>query len=274
MQIPVRFLPTLTVAPETFVIRQAVGEGLGPVVASVNSMVIRGPEPVIVDTGMAISRDSWLEHVFELVDPADVRWVYLSHDDEDHTGALFEVLERCPAATLVTNMFAIVRMSANGLVPLDRVRIVNPGESFVAGDRDLVALVPPTYDSPTTRGLYDSATGVYWAADSFAMETSRVVDDIDDLPPGEFRDALLHTQRMLSPWVRLTDPEKYRTHLATVRDVHPAVAAGAHGPALFGQQVESAFLLFEELPYLPPADLVSQSDFELLLAALAAPQPS
>jgi hypothetical protein len=274
MQIPVRFVPTQTVAPETFVIRQAIGEGLGPVVASVNSMVIRGAEPVIVDTGMAISRDPWLDHVFELVDPADVRWIYLSHDDEDHTGALFELLERCPAATLVTNMFAILRMSATGLVPLDRVRIVNPGESFVAGDRELVALVPPTYDSPTTRGLYDSTTGVYWAADSFAMESNRVVDDIDDLAPGEFRDALLHTQRLLSPWVRLTDPERYGAHLATVRDLHPTVAVGAHGPALFGPQVESAFLLFEELPYLPPADLVGQPEFELMLAAITAPQPA
>jgi hypothetical protein len=73
MDIPSRFLPTQTIAPETFLIRQVLGEGMFPAVAPVNSMVIRGSEPVIVDTGMAITRDEWLDHVFELVNPADVR---------------------------------------------------------------------------------------------------------------------------------------------------------------------------------------------------------
>ncbi|HZP30025.1 MAG TPA: MBL fold metallo-hydrolase, partial [Acidimicrobiia bacterium] len=223
MEIPVRFLPTQTAAPETFLIRQVLGEGMGPVVAPVNTMVIRAEEPVIVDTGLSVTRDPWLEHVFELVDPADVRWIYLSHDDTDHTGAVFELLDRCPSATVVTNMFSVLRMSADRLLPLDRIRIVNPGESFAAGDRELVALVPPTYDSPTTRGLYDRKTGVYWAADSFAIETSRAVDDIDELVPGEFREGFLQTQRMVSPWVGLTDPLKYARHLAIVRDLRPAV---------------------------------------------------
>jgi glyoxylase-like metal-dependent hydrolase (beta-lactamase superfamily II) len=274
MDIPARFLPTQTIAPETFLIRQVLGEGMGPAVAPVNSLVIRGAEPVIVDTGMAITRDGWLDHVFELVDPGEVRWVYLSHDDADHIGALYEVLERCPDATLVTNMFSVLRMSSDRLLPLDRVRIVNPGESFVAGDRVLTALVPPTFDSPTTRGLYDASTGVYWAADSFAVETANVVEDIDEIPAGDFREGFLQTQRMVSPWHRLLDGDKYARHLATVRDLAPAVAVGAHGPAFFGAQVETAFRLFEELPHLPAAELVGQTDLELLLATLAVEAPA
>jgi glyoxylase-like metal-dependent hydrolase (beta-lactamase superfamily II) len=89
MNIPSRFLPTQTIAPETFLIRQVVGESVAPAVAPVNSMVIRAAEPVIVDTGMAVTRDAWLEHAFELVGPVDVRWLFLSHDDNDHIGALF-----------------------------------------------------------------------------------------------------------------------------------------------------------------------------------------
>jgi flavorubredoxin len=274
MDIPTRFLPTVTLAPETFLIRQAMGEGMSPVVGSLNSMVIRGQEPVIVDTGAAITRDGWLERVFELVDPADVRWVYLSHDDIDHTGALFEVLERCPQATLVSNMFSVLRMSGDRLLPLDRLRIVNPDESFVAGDRRLTAIVPPAYDSPTTRGLYDAATGVYWAADAFALEYGRVVDDVDEVPADELREHFLHTQRMLSPWLRLLDPAKFDAHLASVRDLELSVAVGAHGPAFRGPQIAAAFALFEELPFLPAAELVSQSQLELMLQMFAAEQPA
>ena len=41
------------------------------------------------------------------------------------------------------------------------------GGSFDAGDRIFTCVRPPTFDSPTTRALHDSATNVLWAADSF-----------------------------------------------------------------------------------------------------------
>ena len=49
-----------------------------------------------------------------------------------------------------------------------RQRWVGDGEKLDVGDRVLHAIRPPVFDSPTTRGLYDPTTGVYWASDSFA----------------------------------------------------------------------------------------------------------
>ena len=72
-------------------------------------MVITGAEPVIVDTGNELSRDEWMEAAFSIVDPADVRWIFLSHDDHDHIGNLTAVLDACPKATLVTNWFTVER---------------------------------------------------------------------------------------------------------------------------------------------------------------------
>ena len=67
------------------------------------------------------------------------------------------------------------------LLPLPRLAIVNDGESFSAGDRTLTAVIPPTFDSPTTRGLYDSSTGVYWAVDSMGTPVTAEVTDVGDL---------------------------------------------------------------------------------------------
>jgi glyoxylase-like metal-dependent hydrolase (beta-lactamase superfamily II) len=67
-------------------------------------MVLRGAEPVVVDTGAPIHRDSVLQQVFSLVEPEDVRWIYLSHDDGDHTGALHELLAECPNAPMVVQV--------------------------------------------------------------------------------------------------------------------------------------------------------------------------
>ena len=55
------------------------------------------------------------------------------------------------------------------------------GESFNVGDRRLHAIRPPIYDSPTTRGLYDPNTGVYWSSDAFATPMPSPVRDADEL---------------------------------------------------------------------------------------------
>src|SRR4051812_38803017 len=99
--LPVRMLEPELVAADTYVVRQLTGEGVAPVSVFVNSMVITGTEPIIVDCGPAVTRETWLDTTFSIVDPADVRWIYLSHDDHDHVGNLLQVLDLCPQATLV-----------------------------------------------------------------------------------------------------------------------------------------------------------------------------
>lgn len=94
---PTYFEPT-KIAADTWVVHQ-VQPALGqPLFVYLNSMVILGAEPMIVDTGTPANREQWLKDVFALVEPKDVRWVFLSHDDVDHTGNLDEVMAACPNA--------------------------------------------------------------------------------------------------------------------------------------------------------------------------------
>jgi flavorubredoxin len=67
-------------------------------------------QPIVVDTGSPANREQWLATVFNLVEPEDVRWVSLSHDDDDHAGNLFAALEACPNATLLTTWYSVGRM--------------------------------------------------------------------------------------------------------------------------------------------------------------------
>jgi flavorubredoxin len=273
MDVPIRFIETEQVTPDTHVIRQLAGEGMGPTAHYLNSAVITGAEPVIVDCGTAITREGWLERAFELVDPLDVRWVYVSHDDPDHVGNLFDVLDLCPRATVVTTFFAIQRMAADshGMLPLDRVRLVNDGESFGAGDRELVAVRPPAFDSPTTRGLFDTASGVYWASDAFCAAVPHPVDDVSELDPGFYADSLLTTTQMLSPWHEWLDQGRYHAHLARLAGLGARAVTSAHGPTLRGSQVGTAIDLMSRLPERPALSDLSQTDLEQLLAAIAVP---
>ena len=83
-------------APDTYLIHQLQPALGAPLSVYINSMVITGAEPVIVDTGTIANRKQWLDDAFSLVEPEDVKWVFLSHDDVDHTGNLEEVMERVP----------------------------------------------------------------------------------------------------------------------------------------------------------------------------------
>jgi len=271
MDAPIRMLAPELIAPDTHVIRQLAGEGMGPVATFVNSMVITGAEPVIVDCGPSVSREAWLETVFGLVEPGDVRWIFLSHDDVDHTGNLPQVLDACPQATLVTNWFSMERMAADYQLPLDRMRWVNGGERFHAGDRELVAVVPPTFDSPTSRGLFDTRSGVYWAADAFVVPVTHEVTRIGELDPGFFRQAFLDANRMLSPWHQWMDPAKYVRHLADVQAIGATAVASAHAPTYRDGEVDSAYRLLQEMPYLPAVEWPAQSDLDAILATLTPP---
>ena len=129
----VRVEPYL-VAADTHVIPQLVpAPPIGLVY--INSLVITGKEPVLVDTGAPSNREQWLADAWNIVDPADVRWVFLTHDDHDHAGNLRQVMDACPNATLVTTWFSMARLRhrLRGLLDAVRPGALDPGRRELLG---------------------------------------------------------------------------------------------------------------------------------------------
>ena len=260
------------IAPETFVIRQ-VQPALGqPLFVYINSMVIRGAEPVIVDTGTPANRKQWLEDAFSLVEPEDVKWVFLSHDDVDHSGNLDEVMTACPNAKLVCNWAMVERHTNCFDFPLDRCRWVMDGDSFDVGDRTLQALRPPVYDSPTTRGLYDPTTKVYWAVDTFATPLPDPGMGVADLD-GDFWRELMWVFAMgaVSPWLAMLDLEKWGRYVDQVQQLDITTIAACHTPVIEGDFIEQAFARIRELPSLDLPTLPDQSILDQIVAATSQP---
>jgi flavorubredoxin len=254
------------VAADTWVIPELVPGPPGTVVA-LNSMIITAEEPVIVDTGNQLSRGEWLDAAFSIVDPHDVKWVFLSHDDHDHSGNLMTVLEMCTNATLVTTQFTVERVARTMELPLHRMRWVNSMERFDVGDRSLLAIRPPVFDSPVTRGLFDTKTGVYWAVDTFASPMPDHLVDMADMPAAEWAEMLLLFNRMISPWHSLLDQAKFDRYVDEVQSLGITTVAGGHTGALRGERLQEAFRLVRTLPSLPSAPLLGQDDLDAILAA-------
>ena len=269
---PTTYVPPTEVAPETFVIHQ-IQPALGqPLFVYLNSMVIRGKEPVIVDTGTPANREQWLKDALSLVEPEDVRWVFLSHDDVDHSGNLSEVMHACPNAQLVCNWAMVERHTNCFDFPLDRCRWVMHEESFDVGDRTLHALRPPLYDSPTTRGLFDSTTGVYWSVDTFATPLPDPHAGVADLDP-EFWDfgMTLFAYGALCPWLSLVDPEKFGRYVDGIQALGIKTVAGCHTPVIEGPHIGVAFDNVRRLPTVEPPPLPDQSILDQIIAATSEP---
>ena len=262
------------IAPGTYLIRE-VQHALGqPLSVYINSMVILGSEPIIVDTGSAKHRNQWLDAVFGLVEPTDVRWIFLSHEDADHTGNLAEVLTACPNATLVCS-WALVERAANFFdFPLPRCHWLNDGDRLGVGDREIVALRPPVYDSPTTRGLFDTKSRVYWAVDSFATPVpggagTAPMEDLLDLDPTEWWNGLvMFGLHAVSPWLTIADTTRYAGSVKRLRRLDITTLAGGHTPAIPGAKVDEAFEMIGRLAGLEAPPCPDQSVLEFLIAAM------
>ena len=248
--------PPTAAAPDTYLIHE-VQHALGaPLSVYINSAVILAEQPILVDTGSARNRQSWVEDTFSLVDPCDVRWVFVSHEDHDHTGNLAEVMARCPKATLVCSWGLVERFSNAFAFPLERCRWANDGERFGAGDRTLRAVRPPLYDSPTTRGLLDERSGIYWAADAFATPMPQPVATVADLD-AEFwaQGHAMFAHHGLAPWLRLVDDGRFQAGIDRFAALGATAIAGAHTPLVPGSQIPAATELLRVLPTaeVPPA---------------------
>jgi flavorubredoxin len=209
--------------------------------------------------------------VFSIVEPADVRWVFLSHDDGDHMGSLQQVLDACPAATLVANFFTTERLSVEAPLPLERMIWREPAETFDAGDRRLRLVLPPLFDGPATRGLFDERSGVLWAVDAFAAFTPGAVHFVEELPQELFEETFRKLNSLVSPWHQWLDPAAFDRHVDMVESLAPAVIASAHGPILKGSDIHDAFDRIRAMAGEPAVSPPGQSLLDVILSSTAGP---
>lgn len=234
-------------------------------VLPVNAYLIRDQRPVLVDTGLAPEREDFLATLWSLIDPDDLAWVFLTHDDRDHAGNLLQVLEAAPKARLVMNYVALSKLQEEWSLPLDRVVVVNPGDRFATGARELFVLRPPIYDSPGTVGVYDHASDVVFTADAFGTYLPELVHDLSEVSADDLRSGLADFNRANHPWVTLVDEPKFEQALAELRRIEPSVLLSSHGVLARGRT--SALLhamvdICNMEPFVPP----DQETFQALKA--------
>jgi flavorubredoxin len=205
--------------------------GLG--VLPANAYLIRSREPVLVDTGLAALRGDFLAALAGLVDPAELRWIWITHMDPDHIGNLSAVLDRAPRARIVTTYLGMGKMGLLGL-PQDRAWLLNPGQQLDVGDRRLAAVVPPSFDAPETTGLFDTRSRALFSADSFGAVQPAIVDDAAQIDAATLREGMHLWASVDAPWLQWIDRAALRPALDRVQALDAEVVLGSHLQAARG----------------------------------------
>ena len=237
-------------------------------VLPINAYVLHCEQPVLVDTGIASGDDAFIDALTSVIDPATIRWVWLTHDDADHTGNIARVFELAPQATLVTHGMGALRLSATWPAALDRVRSIRVGDRLHVGDRTLRAVAPPLFDNPMSTGLLDEATGTLFSVDSFGALLPGATQDAAEVPADALAEGMLAWATADSPWAHIVDRQRYGAVLDGVRRLEPTSILSSHLPAAHGVSLESFLSILERVPDAEPAIAPSEAEFAHLLATV------
>jgi flavorubredoxin len=260
MDKPHQAMPGIEVLPAHFPIP---GAGFLPV----NAFVIEAEEPVLVDTGMGIESEEFMKALESIIDPHALKWVWLTHDDADHTGNIQKVLEAAPGARLAANSLAVLRMSTAWPVPMHRIHWLNPGDSISVGDRTLTAVRPPLFDNPTTIGIYDNKTEAFFSADCFGAIIPSPAQNADDLPEGALAQGMISWACADSPWIHMVEPPAFTKALDRIRQIAPKMILSAHLPPAPGK-TERLLELLAGVPASAPFVAPDQAALEQILAGM------
>ena len=244
-------MQTYRAAPDVDVVTSVANVG-GFGNLAINAFVIHAREPVLVDTGVVRESDDFMRGLSSVVDLEDLRWIWLTHTDFDHIGSLQRLLEENEHLRVITSFLGVGIMSLSGApLPLERVYLVNPGQTVDVGDRELTALRPPAYDNPITTGLWDDRSGIYFSSDCFGALLDEVPESAEDLCDEDLRKGQVFWATADSSWLHHVDRGVFSSELDEIRSLEPKMVLSSHLPAAKGSSLERLLGALAEVPDAP-----------------------
>jgi len=238
----------------------------------VNAYVIRSTEPVLIDTGLFPASAEFMRGLYSVIDVASLRWIWLTHVDNDHIGSLERLLVEAPRAIVVTTFLGLGKYGLRGVLPPDRVFLLNPGQTLDVGDRKLLALRPPTYDAPETTAAFDLKTRTLFSSDCFGGLVQQPADSAAAIRPSALRDGSVTWATIDSPWLHLTEQVAFERSLASVRALQPDLVLSSHLPPAPGTMLDTMIAHIATARTAPPFVGPDQAAMMAMMTGAQAPR--
>lgn len=151
-----------------------------------NSYFIHANKKVVIDTAKESFKDSYLDKLKQVTDPASIDYIVVNHTEPDHSGCLKYLLELAPKAVVYGSRQAIVYLQDMINRPFDFV-YVKDGDTLDLGNKTLKFISAPNLHWPDSIYTYLVEDKLLFTCDSFGAHFCREAM-FDDLV-GDYHDS-------------------------------------------------------------------------------------
>ncbi|GAB1544305.1 diflavin flavoprotein [Scytonema sp. NUACC21] len=193
-----------------------------------NSFLIRGEQTALVDTSHEKFRQLFLDTLNNLVDPAEIDYLIISHTEPDHSGLVKDVLQLAPDITVVGSKVAIQFLENLVHQPFKRQIVKNGDRLDLGNGHELEFVIAPNLHWPDTIFTFDRKTQTLFTCDAFGLHYCSDSTFDEDLKAIEadfeyYYECLMapNARSVLSALKRMAELEKI------------SLIATGHGPLLY-----------------------------------------
>jgi flavorubredoxin len=242
-------------APGSYFLPGSLPVTLGEGEMVINRFLVTGSKKrMLIDAGAPAQAADTLRLIGEVMDPAELDYIFLSHLDVDHLGAVEQLLVKAPRARLVGGMGNLAKGTLFHAMPADRMAVVWPGESIDLGDRRLRAETALIEDGGTM-WLYEEDTGTLFPSDGFGVMAFSNAD-VGALPGSEAYARGFGFWHAMFPTLPMVDRARFARAVEELQGRGLRHIAPVHGPLLSGGAAALGLKLFAKLPEAPPLEPV------------------
>lgn len=213
-----------------------------------NFYLVRGStRSILIDAGVPGSSETTLAAIESVIAPEALDYVFVTHGDLDHCGAVEALVARNPDLRVLSNFEAMAKMDMFGGIPTRRCAVVGPGDEIDLGDRHLTVL-PALLQDSSTFWLRDSKTRTLYASDGFgALLPEGTAAFAEDLPTDFFTEAFQTWQAMHFEQLPFFDRRIFADAIDRVYRPGVDAVAPVHGPVIRGR-TGAAMELMKQAP--------------------------
>ncbi|HCM59159.1 MAG TPA: MBL fold metallo-hydrolase [Bacteroidales bacterium] len=188
-----------------------------------NSYFINAEKKTIIETAKEKFSDVYLNKLRSETDPADLEYIVLDHTEPDHSGAMRQLLELAPSATVVGSGNAI-RYLADIVNRPFKSLVVKDGDTLDLGNKTLKFISAPNLHWPDSIYTYLVEDRILFTCDSFGAHYCHE-EMFDDLTGEYYDDFKYYFDVILKPYSKFMIKA-----IEKIRPLDISMIATGHGP--------------------------------------------